>query len=55
MTCLKPEGALPGAKGTGGLDFNAYDQMEPRTPGRTPAPFRNGKPVKDADIAPPRL
>jgi biotin synthase-related radical SAM superfamily protein len=52
MTCLKPEGALPGAKGANGLDFNAYDAMEPRAPGRVPAPLKNGKPVKDADIAP---
>jgi biotin synthase-related radical SAM superfamily protein len=55
MTCLKPEGALPGATGTDGLDFNAYDRMEPRKPGATPAPFRNGKPVKDANISPAGL
>ncbi len=55
MTCLKPEGALPGAAGTDGLDFNAYDRMEPRKPGATPAPFRNGKPVKDANISPAGL
>ena len=55
MTCLKPEGALPGAAGTDGLDFNAFDRMEPRKPGATPAPFRNGKPVKDANISPAGL
>ena len=55
MTCLKPEGALPGATGTDGLDFNAYDRMEPRKPGATPAPFRNGKPVKEANISPAGL
>jgi biotin synthase-related radical SAM superfamily protein len=55
MTCLKPEGALPGPTGTDGLDFNAYDRMEPRKPGATPAPFRNGKPVKDANISPAGL
>ena len=55
MTCLKPEGALPGATGTDGLDFNAYHRMEPRKPGATPAPFRNGKPVKDANISPAGL
>ena len=55
MTCLKPEGALPGATGTDGLDFNAYDRMEPRKPNATPAPFRNGKPVKDANISPAGL
>ncbi|WP_102224209.1 radical SAM protein [Acidimangrovimonas sediminis] len=52
MTCLKPETAMPGAAGAGGADFNAFDVMAPRRPGVTPAPFRNGKPVKDADIAP---
>ena len=51
MTCLKPEGALPGPS-VNGRDFNAYDVMEPRAPGKVPAPFRNGKPVKDADISP---
>lgn len=55
MTCLKPENALPGAAGAGGLDFNAYELMQPRAPGKTAAPFRNGKPVKDADIAPQGL
>ena len=55
MTCLKPEGALPGATGADGLDFNAYYRMEPRKPGATPAPFRNGKPVKDANISPAGL
>ena len=51
MTCLKPEGALPGPS-VNGLDFNPYDVMEPRAPGQVPAPFRNGKPVKDANIEP---
>lgn len=52
MTCLKPEGAVPGMAGAGGLDFNRFDLMEPRAPGATPAQFRNGKPVKDANVAP---
>ncbi|MCT8974590.1 radical SAM protein [Microbaculum marinisediminis] len=52
MTCLKPENAGPGAIGAGGLDYNPYDLMEPRTPGNVPAAFRNGRPVKDNDIAP---
>lgn len=55
MTCMKPENALPGAVGAGGLDYNAYDQMQPRLPGKTAAPFRNGKPVKDANLAPEGL
>ncbi len=52
MTCLKPENIEPGAVGAGGLDFNPYDLMEPRAPGAVPAAFRNGRPVKDNDIAP---
>ena len=55
MTCLKPEGALPGRTGTNGLDFNAYDLMEPRAPGKVPGAMRNGKPVKDANLAPDGL
>ncbi len=52
MTCLKPEGALPGAKGAGGLDFNPFDAMQPRAPGAVPLAMKNGRPVKEADIAP---
>ena len=51
MTCLKPEGAIPGPR-VNGRDFNAYDTMEPRAPSPVPAPFKNGKPVKDANITP---
>ena len=36
MSCLKREVALPSAKGLAGLDFNAFDVMEPRTPAPTP-------------------
>ncbi len=32
MTCLKPENAMPGAKGAGGSDFNPFALMEPRAP-----------------------
>ncbi len=52
MTCQKPENAIPGAKGAGGLDFNAYDLMEPRHPGAVPAAMKNGRPVKEANRMP---
>ncbi len=52
MTCQKPENAIPGARGAGGLDFNAYDLMEPRHPGQVPAAMKNGRPVKEANRMP---
>jgi biotin synthase len=52
MTCLKPEGAQPGKSGAGGHDFNRFDLMQPRIPDRTPAEFRNGRPVKTNNILP---
>ena len=52
MTCLKPEGAAPGATGPGGLDFNPFESMEPRAPDATPDPLRNGGRVKGNDVAP---
>ncbi len=52
MTCLKPEGAAPGAAGKDGLDYNPFDVMEPRIPGATPKDLRNGGRVKDADVRP---
>lgn len=52
MTCLKPEGATPGASGKDGLDYNPFDVMEPRIPGATPKDLRNGGRVKDADVRP---
>lgn len=55
MTCLKPESAVPGSTGAGGLDFNPYAQMEPRAPGQVPPPLRNGRPVKEANVAPQGL
>ncbi len=55
MTCLKPESAAPGGKGAGGLDFNPYAQMEPRIPGQVPSSLRNGRPVKEANVAPQGL
>ena len=52
MSCLKPEGSVPGAAGTGGLDFNRFDLMEPRVPELTPANVRNGERVKKGNVSP---
>jgi biotin synthase-related radical SAM superfamily protein len=52
MTCLKPETAVPAARGVAGLDVNPFDVMRPRAPGVTPAALRNGQRVKDNDVAP---
>ena len=52
MTCQKPENAIPGAVGAGGLDFNAYDRMAPRHPGQVPTAMKNGRPVKEANRTP---
>lgn len=51
MTCLKPETAIPGARGTNG-DHNAFAEMAPRAPGTVPAAMKNGRPVKQANLAP---
>ena len=52
MTCLKPEGTLPGETGAGGGDFNAYGAMQPRSPSEAPKDKRNGASVKANDVAP---
>lgn len=52
MSCVKSETALPGGKGATGLDFNPYAAMEPRAPAKVPAELRNGRPVKEANVAP---
>ncbi len=52
MGCVKQEGKSPTDSGPNGLDFNPFDTMEPRTPLKTPAPMRNGKPVKEAAVRP---
>ena len=46
MTCLKPEGTMPGDKNAKGMDYNAYADMEPRKPGATPNDLKNGGRVK---------
>lgn len=52
MTCLKPEGAQPAARGAAGLDFNPFEIMQPRAPGAVPLAQKNGRPVKEADVTP---
>ncbi|MDE2561167.1 MAG: radical SAM protein [Sphingomonadales bacterium] len=52
MSCLKPEGAMPGATGAEGRDYNAFAAMQPRTPAEAPMDLRNGGRVKATDIRP---
>ena len=52
MSCVKQEGTQPSEKGQNGLDFNPLDGMQPRSPSKTPAEFRNGAPVKSRDVSP---
>ncbi len=51
MTCLKPEGTLP-VSGKDGLDFNAFEAMQPRIPGVVPKDARNGGRVKAEGVRP---
>ncbi len=53
MTCLKPEGAIPGANGPDGRDFNPFDIMQPRAPGQVPVTHKNGRPVQATPTSPP--
>jgi biotin synthase len=52
MSCVKTEGVQPAEKGRNGLDFNPYEMMEPRLPGKTPKNRQNGAPVKSRNIEP---
>ncbi|MGI9363732.1 MAG: radical SAM protein [Rhizobiaceae bacterium] len=52
MTCLKPEGTIPGGKNTFGMDFNAAEVMTPRKPDQTPSALKNGSRVKQNDVQP---
>lgn len=55
MSCVKSQGTQPAETGPKGLDFNPFDVMEPRSPGRTPKELRNGARVKSHDVAPQGL
>ncbi len=52
MSCVKTEGAQPTASGRDGLDFNPFDSMAPRAPGKTPKDRQNGARVKSSNVAP---
>jgi len=52
VSCVKSQGTQPAETGGKGMDFNAYDIMEPRLPGKTPKEFRNGGRVKGQDVRP---
>jgi biotin synthase len=52
MSCVKNEQAQPSAKGSEGLDFNPFEAMEPRLPGRTPQERKNGASVKRQAVEP---
>jgi len=52
MSCVKTEGVEPAEKGRDGLDFNPYEVMEPRLPGKTPKNRKNGAEVKSHNIEP---
>ena len=52
MSCVKSQGTQPADKGRNGLDFNPFEIMEPRLPGKTPQEMKNGAPVKSRDIEP---
>ncbi len=52
MSCLKPEGVLPGTKGADGKDFNTAAVMQPRVPDVIAPELRNGGRVKANPVAP---
>ena len=52
MSCVKSQGTQPVDKGPNGLDFNPFEIMEPRLPGKTPLEMKNGAPVKSRNIEP---
>jgi biotin synthase len=52
MSCVKTEGARPADNGRDGPDFNPYDSMAPRAPGKTPKALQNGARVKAGNVAP---
>lgn len=50
MSCVKTKDTQPAEKGPDGLDFNPFEAMEPRAPGKTPEELRNGGRVKAGDV-----
>jgi biotin synthase-related radical SAM superfamily protein len=52
VSCVKSQGTQPAETGPGGMDFNPFEAMEPRMPGKTPKELRNGGRVKGQDVRP---
>ena len=52
MACIKNENTTTAERSRDHLDFNPWDAMEPRAPGKTPREMKNGAPVKASDVAP---
>ena len=52
MSCVKNEGAQPAENARNSLDYNPYDVMAPRAPGKTPKAMQNGARVKSSNVEP---
>jgi biotin synthase len=52
MSCVKSQGSQPAGNGPDGRDFNPFDTMAPRAPGKTPKNLRNGARVKSGNVEP---
>ena len=52
MGCIKSTPVALPETGAGAFDFNALEQMQPRVPSKTPKDRKNGRPVKDNNLAP---
>jgi biotin synthase len=52
MSCVKSKPETLPADGPGNLDFNAFEEMAPRAPDKTPKEMKNGRPVKLNDLTP---
>jgi len=52
MSCIKREAAIPSPIGANGLDFNAFENMQPKPNVPVAAEFKNGGRVKSDNIAP---
>jgi lipoyl synthase len=52
MSCFKKESTDTENPSTPQVDYNLYDEMQPRAPLVTPKDLKNGGRVKEADVAP---
>jgi len=55
MSCIKREAAIPSPIGAKGLDFNAFENMQPKPNVPVAAEFKNGGRVKSNNVAPDGL